>query len=141
MPTVTLGLAKMPIGPEIPLTLELDDSRLATAVISALGTVQAAIQVRWSGEAFFIPFRKDFPMPEDIGELEQRHELGRGMVAFNRDLLELLVAYGDHVKVYEPGTGALNCYIIGKVAESDHEKLADVGNSIWRQGERWAMIG
>jgi len=124
------------------LTLELDDSPMAAAVIDALETTsRETLQARLSGACFCTRLGDDFTAPEGMEGDEKRAELKKGEVAYNTKFHELVVVYGDWALFYDHEVRyPSECWILGKVMESNLDELVEVGNSIWRRGERKARI-
>ena len=130
---ITLILAK-PMVEASGFTLKLDDTPLAEAAVAALRQPGLeALQVRWSGYAFYILLGDGFTMPDLEASYETLDEFERGEVLVYVDPEgkgEIVVAYGD-LKMFS-GDEALECHLIGKVAESELDALEEVGKSIHR---------
>ena len=133
MPEVTIKLTK-PDGKFTRLLLDLHDTPLAKAVVAALQQLGLeALQVKWSGNGFYIVLGEGFTMP-DMEGVETDCEFVQGDVLVYPELRKLVVAYGD-VKMYD-GSVDLDCYRVGGVTKDHLEDLLFVGNDIQRYGLR-----
>ena len=137
--SLNLVLTK-PSGEATHLLLDLDDTPLAEAVVTALQQPGLeALQVHWSGDGFYILLGDNFTMSAMDKETGTASNFERGDVLFYKgEQGQLTLAYDD-VRMSD-GNDPLNCYHIGRVSESSLDDLEKVGDSIARDGVRVVTV-